>query len=210
MARCYVTGVGISLDEAFVLDLTVAHRVMRDLRERLATLERLTAQLGEKDRVEIRRRDGAGARTRLDRRVVSKSVAAALAEACSDVELFIPWDQWRARGRGLALAALREHPDYGPRLREVDDARLAAILDLGGEVLRRLAPGQTLGPDLRDAVTAGACVALADHRAEEIVAILRERAAAAIDLTILGVPGHLEATLRRALLSRPEEWGHAE
>lgn len=46
MARCYLTGVEIPLDQAFVLDLTVAHRVMRDLRERLATLERLTAQLG--------------------------------------------------------------------------------------------------------------------------------------------------------------------
>lgn len=90
MARCYLTGVGISLDEAFVLDLTIAHRVVRDLRERLATLERLTAQLGEKDPVTIRHRGGAGSHTRQDRRLVSKAVATALADACADAELFIP------------------------------------------------------------------------------------------------------------------------
>ena len=33
MARCYLTGVGIALEEAFVLDLTAVHRVMRDSRE---------------------------------------------------------------------------------------------------------------------------------------------------------------------------------
>lgn len=210
MARCYLTGVGISLDEAFVLDLTVAHRVMRDLRERLTTLERLTAQLGEKDRVTIQRRGSSDSHTRQDRRVVSKSVATALSDACSDAELFTPWGAWRARGRTFALAALRQHPDYALRLRALDDTRLTVVLDLASEVLRRLAPGQTLGPELRDAVTGGVCVTLADHAAEEIVAILRDRAAADADLTSFGVPAHLEPALRRALARRADEWGHAE
>lgn len=210
MARCYLTGVGISLDEAFVLDLTVAHRVMRDLRERLATLERLTAQLGEKDRVTIRHRGGSGSHTRHDRRVVSKAVATALADACADADLFIPWGAWRARGRALALAALRQHPDYGPRLRDLDDTRMMAVLDLAGDVLRRLAPGQTLGPELRDAVTGGICVVFADHTAEEIITVLRDRAAADAELVDLGVPAHLEPALRRALVGKTDEWGHPE
>lgn len=210
MARCYLTGVGISLDEAFVLDLTIAHRVMRDLRERLATLERLTAQLGEKDPVTIRHRGGSGSHTRQDRRVVSSSVATALADACADAELFIPWQTWRARGRVLALAALRQHPDYGPRLREFDDARMVAVLDLAGEVLRRLAPGQTLGPELRDAVTAGVCVALADRTAGDVVDVLRDRAAEDAELADLGVPAHLEPALRRALVGKTGEWGQPE
>ena len=99
MARCYLTGVGIGLEEAFVLDLTAVHRVMRDSRERLGTLERLAAQLGQLDAVTIRQRDATGSRTRHDRRLVGKSVADALAEACADAELFVPGPTWRARGR---------------------------------------------------------------------------------------------------------------
>jgi hypothetical protein len=210
MARCYLTGVGISLDEAFVLDLTVAHRVLRDLRERLATLERLTAQLGEKDSVTIQRRGSSGSHTRQDRRVVSKSVATALSDACADAELFVPWGAWRTRGRTFALAALRQHPDYALRLRDLDETRMMAVLDLASEVLRRLAPGQTLGPELRDAVTAGVCVTLAHLTAEEIVVMLRDRTATDADMTGLGVPSHIEPALRRALASKPDEWGQAE
>lgn len=210
MARCYLTGVGIALEEAFVLDLTVAHRVMRELRERLATLERLTAQLGEKDRVTVRHRGAATPHIRQDRRIVSKSVATALAEACSDAELFVPWHAWRARGRALTLSALRRHPDDGSRLDELDDARIEHVLDLAGEVLHRLTPGLTLAPELRDAVTAGICVALEDRSAEEIVATLRHRAAAAEGLGDLGVPAFVEAALRRALLRKVDDWGAVE
>jgi len=125
------------------------------------------AQLGEKDRVTIHHRGGATSHTRQDRRVVSKSVAAALAEACSDAALFLPWCAWRARGRTITVSALRQHPDYGPGLRELDDARIAHVLDLAGDVLRGLTPGLTLTPELRDAVTAGVCVALTDTSARK-------------------------------------------
>ena len=147
MARCYLTGVEISLEDAFVLDLTAVHRIMRDLRERLGTLKRLTAQLGERDAVTIRQRGATGSRTRHDRRLVSKSVAEALAEACADAELFVPWPMWRARGRVFAVSALRHHPDYGPRLRALDDPGIGRVLDLAGEVLRRLTPGSRSAPN---------------------------------------------------------------
>jgi hypothetical protein len=210
MARCYLTGVGIALDEAFVLDLSVAHRVMRDLRERLATLERLTSNLGEKDRVTIHQRGGAGTRERQDRRVVSKTVATALSEACADAELFVAWQVWRMRGRALTLSMLRQHPDYGTQLRRLDDTKMAEIFDLAGEVVRRLTPGQPLTPELRDAVTAGVCAKLADHSAEEIVAVLRRRAVSPENLHDLGVPAHLEPALREVLQKRRDDWGDGE
>lgn len=210
MARCYLTGVGIPLDEAFVLDLTVAHRAMRELQERLATLERLTAQLGENDRITVRHRGGSGSHTRQDRRIVSKAVAAALSEACSDAELFVAWDVWRTRGRSFALAALREHPDYGPRLRAMDDHHMIAVVDLAAEVLRRLGFGDALGPEFRDAVTGGVCATLMDHDAETIVTMVRERAASGADFADLGIPPHLAAPLRSALARKPDEWGFPE
>jgi len=197
MARCYLTGVEIALDEAFVLNLTVAHRVMRDLRERLATLERLTTQLGEKDRVIVRYRQGSHARQ--DRRVVSKSVAGALADACADGELFLPWAEWRRRGHALTLSALRDHPDYGARLRGLDETELDVILARGAAVLRRLRIGATLSPELRDAITAGVCVALRDRPVEEIEATLRARSRRKDPLSDLGVPAHVEPILRATI-----------
>lgn len=49
MAKCFVTGVEISLDEAYVLDGSAARRLLRDLRQRVASLQRLIEQLGSKD-----------------------------------------------------------------------------------------------------------------------------------------------------------------
>jgi len=208
MARCYLTGVEIALEDAFMLNLSIAHRVMRDLRERLATLERLTAQLGEKDRVTVRYRQGS--HTRDDRRVVSKSVAAALAEACADAELFLPFAEWRRRGRVLTLSGLRDHPDYSARLRALDESQLDLALSRAAAVLRRLRIGAALSPELRDAITAGVCVALSDKSPEEIEATLRTRSKLDDSLADLGVPAHVEPILRATLNAKPEDWGLAE
>jgi hypothetical protein len=87
---------------------------------------------------------------------------------------------------------------------------MVAVLDLAGEVLRRLTAGQSIGPELRDAVTGGVCVVLADRTAEDIVAVLRDRAAEDAELADLGVPAHVEPALRRALVRKTDEWGHSE
>ncbi len=208
MARCYLTGIEISLDDAFVLDLTVAHRLLRELRERVATLERLVAQLGEADRVQVRNRDGSGTVMRKDRRVVSHSMAQALSALASDRELFVRWTDWRARGRFLPLAALREHPDYGARLRSLSVAELESVAELGRQVLGRLARGQHLSYEIRIAVMAGVCVSLRDRSAEEVVTILNERIGSEPSLGDLDVPVRIERALRDTLGRRPaNDWG---
>lgn len=78
MPRCYVTGAEITRDDAFVLDLTAAHRTLRELKEKVATLER---QLGATDRVPVPNRGGPGMFQRKYLRLVSRSVALALAAA---------------------------------------------------------------------------------------------------------------------------------
>jgi hypothetical protein len=208
MARCYLTGVEIPLDEAFVLDLTTAHRALRELKEKVATLERLVAQLGGTDLVPIPNRRGAGTFLRKDRRVVSRAVALALAAGFPDRELFLPWTVWRARGRLLPLVALRDHPDYGPRLRELSAEEAEQVVMLAREVLRRLAPGEHLGHEVRSVMLAGVCATLRQRSPEEIVAILRHRLTTEEPLQDLGVPASLEAEFRVALRPGLEEaWG---
>lgn len=208
MARCYLTGVEIKLDDAFVLDLTTAHRTLRELKEKVATLERLIAQIGGTDRVPIPNRDGAGTYFRKDRRVVSRSVALALGAVCPDREIFLPWTVWRARGRTLPLSALSHHPDYGARLRELSAAETEQVVALAHQVLRRLAPGEHLPHEVRIALIAGVCVTLHERSAEEVVAILRHRLGEDEPLEDLGVPASLEAQFRTALRPTPRDaWG---
>lgn len=208
MARCYLTGVEIKLDDAFVLDLTTVHRTLRELREKTATLERLIVQLGGTEVVPIPNRDGTGMYLRKDRRVVSEPVALALGAVCPDRELFLPWRVWRSRGRTIWLTGLYHHPDYGARLRQLSDAEREQVVTLAREVLRRLAPGEHLPNEVRIAVLAGVCVTLRERSAEEIAALLQHRIETKDPLEDLGVPAHIEAEFRAALQRRQiDAWG---
>jgi hypothetical protein len=211
MARCYLTGVEIKLDDAFVLDLTIAYRTVRELKEKVATLERLIAQLGRSDEVPIPDRGGTGTHLRKDRRVVSGPVAVALGAVCPDRELFLPWAVWHARGRTLRLSALCQHPDYGARIRELSVSEQQQIVTLAHQVLRRVASGAHLPDEVRTAVLAGVCVTLRERSAEEVVAILKHRIEANESLEDLGVPTQIEVAFRDALRRRPAEaWGAPE
>lgn len=208
MARCYLTGVEIKLDDAFVLDLTVAHRTLRELKEKVTTLERLIAQLGGSDVVPIPSRRGAGAYLRKDRRVVSKPVALALGAVCPDRELFLSWGIWHTRGRTLRFSALCDHPDYGARIRELSASQQEQVISLSHQVVRWLAPGQHLPDEVWIAVLAGVCVTLRERSAEEIVAILQHRIGANEPLQDLGVPAQIEAEFRDVLRRRQTAaWG---
>jgi len=208
MARCYLTGVDVPLEESYVLDLTAAHRALRELKEKVATLERLIAQLGPTDAVSIPNRAGGGVFLRKDRRVVSRSMAAALGAVSPDRDLFLPWAQWRGRARILPLTILQHHADYGPRIRELSADETEQVVVLARQVLHRLAPGQALPPDVRTATMAGVCVALRERTAEEVVTLVRHRLTSEEPLQDLGVPPQVEAEFRAALgFRQPEAWG---
>lgn len=208
MAQCYLTGVEIQLEDAYILDLTTAHRTLRELKQKVATLERLIAQLGATDVVPVPNRAEGGTFLRKDRRVVSRSVALALGAVCPDRELFLPWRLWRARGRTWLLSALQQHPDYAGRFRELSAAEAERVLILAHQVLHRLARGEHLPPEIRMAAIAGVCVTLRERPPEEVVAILRERLTSNAPLEDLGVPAGVEPEFRAALGPRPPEpWG---
>lgn len=208
MAQCYLTGVEIQLEDAYILDLTTAHRTLRELKQKVATLERLIAQLGATDVVPVPNRAEAGTFLRKDRRLVSRAVALALGAVCPDRQLFLPWILWRARGRAWLLSALRQHPDYAGRFRELSAAEAEQVLTLAHQVLQRLARGEHLPPEVRMATMAGVCVTLRDRSPEEVIAILQDRLASNAPLEDLGVPAGVEPQFRAALGPRPPEpWG---
>lgn len=101
MARCFITGIELKLVESYVLDITVAHRALKELRQQAASLERLIQQLGQKDDTEVFDRRKGEPAIRKDRRLVSRSVAEALSAACPQKKLFIEWSEWRSRRRTM-------------------------------------------------------------------------------------------------------------
>jgi len=97
MAKCFITGVDMSIHDAYMLDRTAANRAVKDIRQQLAALERLIEQLGSIDDAEvfdIRKHETV---IRRDRRLVTSSVAATLSAAYPKEKLFITWEEWRLR-----------------------------------------------------------------------------------------------------------------
>lgn len=97
MARCFITGVDLQIEEAWVLDLGPAYRVQRELKQRLEAVDRLIRQLAPQDDVQVYNSKTRTAMTMKHRRVVSAAVAKVLCAAWHREPLFIAWSQWRAR-----------------------------------------------------------------------------------------------------------------
>ena len=97
MARCFLTGVELPLEETYVLDIAAAHHALRDLRQRVAAVERLIQQLGSREDVEIYDAKKRETFIRKDRRVINAAIAGALSAVYSEKILFMRWSEWRAR-----------------------------------------------------------------------------------------------------------------
>jgi hypothetical protein len=96
MAKCYLTGVEIPVESAYVLDRGAAQRALRSLKQRVAAVERLIAQLGPKDEVEAYGPNGPRKR-KGQRRLVCPTVAAALAASYPEARVFVSWPEFAER-----------------------------------------------------------------------------------------------------------------
>ena len=97
MPKCFMTGMEIRLEDAFILDRREAYRAVRDLRGKLKALERLVAELGEVEKVELPDRRTGKTFIRVDSRMVCVSVAQALSAVWLEKKLFIRWSEWKAQ-----------------------------------------------------------------------------------------------------------------
>lgn len=97
MPKCFLTGVEVSFEDAFLLDSSAARHLLKDLKERIASLERMIEQLGAVDKVELPNPSSGQKRVRKDRRLVSQSVAEVLQSGFPEKCLFLTWRSWRSR-----------------------------------------------------------------------------------------------------------------
>ncbi len=97
MAKCFLTGVDIHLNQAFILDFGAANRAVRELRQQLGAVERLLAQLGPRDHVKIFSYQQGEVISRLDRRVVSQTIAQVFSKVYEKENLFVSWPDWLER-----------------------------------------------------------------------------------------------------------------
>lgn len=109
MSKCFITGVEMNIFDSYVLDISAARRGLRNMRERMATLERLIEQLSPHDDAVIYDLRKHKYVTKKFRRLVSAQVAAALSAACPEETMFLSWDNWTTRNRKL-MAKYRKAP----------------------------------------------------------------------------------------------------
>jgi hypothetical protein len=99
MPKCFLTGIEIPTENACLLDCGAAKRALRDLKLRVATVERIMTQLSPKDETEVYDYKSKSTKVRPERRLVCQTVAAALAESYPESPPFVAWPAFTARRR---------------------------------------------------------------------------------------------------------------
>lgn len=116
MAKCFVTGVEIGSEEAYVLDAYQARLLLRDIKQRAASLQRLLDQLSAVDKLELPQQGQNKKSVLHHRRFVSGGVADALSRAFPERKILVPWSEWRARRQAaLAARSARKTPEAGAK-----------------------------------------------------------------------------------------------
>jgi hypothetical protein len=97
MAKCFLTGIDVPMESAYLLDRGAARRALRNLKQRLIAVERLISQLGPKDEVEVFDAQSKDKKNRVQRRLVCPTVAAALSACYPESQLFLTWREFTER-----------------------------------------------------------------------------------------------------------------
>jgi hypothetical protein len=97
MAKCFLTGIEMQMENAYLLDQGAARRALRSLKVRASVLERLLTQFTPKDSVEVFDYHTRKPSVRQERRLACQSVAVALSASYPETPLFITWPEFKAR-----------------------------------------------------------------------------------------------------------------
>jgi hypothetical protein len=101
MAKCFLTGIEMDIENACILDRGGAKRALHSLKERLTAVERIVTQLSPRDEVQVFDPRSKTTKPRSQNRLVSKSVAAALSASYPEAPLFITWREFTNRRPAL-------------------------------------------------------------------------------------------------------------
>jgi hypothetical protein len=101
MAKCFLTGIEMQMESAYLLDQGATRRALRSLKEQAAVLERLLTQFTPKDSVEVFDYHTRKPSMRQQRRMACQSIATALSASYPETPLFISWPEFQARCKTL-------------------------------------------------------------------------------------------------------------
>lgn len=96
MIKCYLTGIELKEETAYVLDVALVKRIMRELKNRYDGMEKVINELGVCDNVEIVTQNGKKIKQRR-RRLLCKQLAEAYSQTYSGGNIFVAWKDWLAR-----------------------------------------------------------------------------------------------------------------
>jgi hypothetical protein len=145
MAKCFLTGIDLPLQSAFILDQGAARRALRSLKERVAAMERLLAQFTPKDSVQVYNPKTRTAVTRSQSRLACQSVAEALSALYPETRLFVLWPEYlkrhRTASRTISIPSSQASSD------STKTPRIAATTaPAGNAVIEGQGPGQNNRP----------------------------------------------------------------
>ena len=98
MLKCFYTGIQLKEDEAYMLDIGEARRILRELKDRINAVEKLMKELGEVDEVEINSAAGKKIKQRR-KRLICKQIALGFIDSYKGKNIFIKWSEWISRTR---------------------------------------------------------------------------------------------------------------
>lgn len=201
MVNCFLTGVQIHFNEAFVLNRREVRELHDILKERVASLRRLIEQfapLDEKDKELFPPFDNPKAAPK-KHRLVCKAVAAALAPGFPEIKLFVCWPEYQSQSRQTALQGVNDHPLFDGAVKQLDDKELRQADKLGKRVMNILDSKHAVPPQVRQAIAFGIGVFNRRHNPDHVVRLVREAAAATGEPHAIGISPDELAILRNIL-----------
>jgi len=96
MFKCFLTGIELNKESAYVLDIPKVLNIIRNLKNKHDALSNLVNQLGSFDNVEIVGKKGKLIRQRR-KRLICRQLANEIGNTLSDNNIFITWKEWLER-----------------------------------------------------------------------------------------------------------------
>lgn len=203
VVRCFLTGVQVPLESAFVLNRREARALLAALSDRVTSLRRLIDQFAPLDVVESEPNPGLARQSGLARRkhrLVCKAVADAMSPGYPEIHLFLEWPKYQDQARVTTLGSLRGQSRFSEAIKKLDDEALRAADRLAHKVLNQLDPNRGLPKKVRLAICGVVCARHRSAQAVTVTRMIRDAATGAGDATALGLEAHELAAVRQLLL----------
>ena len=104
MAKCFMTGVDVPIQDCYSLNIGVAYKKIKELKYKLDALQRLVTQLGTKD--EIESYDDSEHKTvkKYINRLICSNIAAAISANLQETKLFTSWNKFHSEKHEIAAS----------------------------------------------------------------------------------------------------------